>query len=63
MPPSTGVAGEKPTSRTKSSTSAEVAAASPGCMGKRFSTALRPSWSSMAATKSMSSTGLLLPML
>ena len=63
MPSSMGVLGLKPTSRIKSSTSAKVSGTSPGCMGKKFFTALRPRHVSSISIKRSSSTGWLLPML
>ena len=49
MPVSTVVLGRYPTSCTRSRTSAAVSGTSPGCNGRRLSSALRPTFCSMSS--------------
>jgi len=58
-----GVAGVKPTPRSKSHTSAYVAGTSPGCIGRKFLIAGRPNAGSSSSISRSSSTGVWLPML
>jgi hypothetical protein len=62
-PTASGVAGVKPTASWSASMLAKVAGTSPCCIGKKFFSAVFPRFSSTRRMSSMSSTGLLLPML
>ena len=63
IPTSMGVLGLNPTSSIKSSTSANVAGTSPGCIGKKFLIAFLLNFYSIISIYLSNSTGWLLPML